>query len=815
MSNLRLYRLCILVIPVLWVFSSSIASANVATETGTTYEVQANGLSVKIQFFTAETVRILKTPSGDQASPVSYAVIKRPDAVALVRRESDTMLDLSSSRVRVVLNKTTGRIAFYDANGVPLLNEKDYGSQFTPIKDLATDSYNVRQEFHLDNDEQIYGLGQFQQGRMSQRNQKLYLLQDILISAIPFFQSTKGYGLYWDNYSPTWFTDNPQDTSFESSVGDAVDYYFMYGGNADGVIAQMRELTGEVPMFPYWTFGYWQSRERYKSQDEIVGVVKKYRELGVPLDGIIQDWQYWGDNYHWNAMNFGNPEFPQPQKMIDDIHAMNAHMIISIWSSFGPKTAQYKELDKNGMLFDFSTWPIYAKNEWPPKPGAALSGVKVYDAYNPQAREIYWKYLKKGLFSYDVDGWWMDSTEPDHFNRNDKDYNQKTYLGSFRKFRNLYPLMTVGGVARHQREVSSDKRVFILTRSAFAGQQRYGANAWSGDVTADWPALKNQISAGLNFSLCGLPYWNADIGGFFLGKFPNKLQDANYRELYVRWLEFGAFTTMMRSHGTDAPREIYQFGEKGDWAYDAIDKYINLRYRLLPYIYSTSWDVSSHASTMMRALMMDFVRDPKALDINDQYMFGRSILVSPVTDSMYTLKGGKLGSANFSKIKSRRLYLPAGTQWVDFWTGERLNGGQSIDAKSPIDIIPLHVRTGSIIPMGPIVQYAGLSRDPLEIRIYLGANGEFVLYDDERDNYDYEKGKYSTIKFSWNDHSNTLTIAKRNGRYPGMKDIRHFNIVLVRPGNGTGLQPAVKIDKVVEYQGEEMSLSIPADIGRR
>ena len=388
-------------------------------------------------------------------------------------------------------------------------------------------------------------------------------------------------------------------------------------------------------MFPLWTFGYWQSKERYKSQDELVGVVKKYRELGVPLDGIIQDWQYWGNNYLWNAMEFLNPEFYNPQKMVDDIHNLNAHVIISIWNSFGPETKQYKELDKIGALMDFKTWPESGSEKWPPNPDYP-SGVRVYDPYNPEARDIYWKYLEKGIFSLGMDGWWMDSSEPDHLQFKPSDFDNKTYLGSFRKVRNAFPLMTVGGLYQHQRAVTSDKRVFILTRSAFAGQQRYGANTWSGDVVASWDALRNQISAGLNFSLCEIPYWNSDIGGFFLWNFKNTLNDPDYRELYARWIQFGAFCPMMRTHGTDAPREIFQFGKKGDKVYDAIEKSINLRYSLLPYIYSASWDVTANQSTMMRALMMDFPKDKQVLDINDQYMFGKSLLVCPVTKPMYS-----------------------------------------------------------------------------------------------------------------------------------------------------------------------------------
>jgi len=584
-------------------------------------KIVVNGVGVEIRFYDSSTVRVIKWPDGEDFNKKSLSVIKNPEKILFcVKQKGDEIL-LKSKKLIAVLNLKSGKVSFETSKGVALLNEEESGVNFTDIDDAGEKTYSVAQSFILDKDENIYGLGQQQQGHMVKRNLKLHMVQGNTDDYVPFFISVKGYGVFWDNYSPTIFSDSPEKTTFKSDIGDCVDYYFMYGGNADGVIACMRDLTGQAPMFPLWTYGYFQSRERYKSQDELVDVVKKYRELGVPLDGIIQDWQYWGNNYVWNAMEFLNTEFYNPQKMIDDIHGMYAHMLISIWSSFGPMTKQYCELEKINALYNFKTWPESGVQKWPPNRDYP-SGVRVYDAYNPEARDIYWNSLNKGLFSLGIDGWWMDSTEPDNFDNKPS----TTYLGSYKKVRNAYSLETVGGVYTHQREVSSDKRVFILTRSAFAGQQRYGANTWSGDVTASWDALRNQISAGLNFSLSAIPYWNTDIGGFFLTHFRKKLKDAGYCELYVRWLEFGAFCPMMRSHGTDAPREIYQFGQKGDIIYDAIDKYINLRYRLLPYIYSTSWDVTDHQSSMMRALMMDFAKDKQALDINDEYMFGKSLL---------------------------------------------------------------------------------------------------------------------------------------------------------------------------------------------
>ncbi|MBP1658451.1 MAG: xylosidase, partial [Bacteroidetes bacterium] len=349
------------------------------------------------------------------------------------------------------------------------------------------------------------------------------------------------------------------------------------------------------------------------------------------------------------------------------------------------------------------------------------------------------------------------------------------------------------------------------TRSGFAGQQRYGSNIWSGDVVSSWGALRNQISAGLNLSLSGIPYWNSDIGGFFLWSFPRKLKDVSYRELYVRWIQFGAFCPMMRSHGTDAPREIYQFGKKGEKIYDAIEKAIHLRYSLLPYIYSTSWDVTANQSTMMRALVMDFPHDRRALDINDQYMFGKSLLICPVTRLMYadTSIQGKdtTVAANFGKLKACSLYLPKGTDWVDFWNGEKWSGGQEIKKEAPIDIIPLFVKAGSIVPVGPRVEYATEKKwANLELRVYPGADGTFTLFEDELDNYNYEKGACSTIPITWNDAKKILTIGDRQGSFAGMLNERTFNIVWVSQNNGTGVGPAAKSDRTIGYNGKKVEV---------
>ncbi len=788
---------------------SSYAQSYQKTETGIKTSIQST--SVEIQFYSPSIVRVVKSPEGHNFTKQSLCVIKQPEKTAFTVKQQGDDLHISSKELRLMLNRISGEIVYATVKNLVLLKEKQGSTKFTPFNDAGTNTFTVSQSFVLDKEETIYGLGTQQRGKMSQRNVTLNMVQGNTDDYIPFFQSVKGYGLFWDNYSPTQFVDNADGTSFKSDVGECVDYYFMYGGNADGVVANMRHLTGQAPMFPLWTFGFFQSKERYKSQEETVDVVRQYRKLGVPLDGIIQDWQYWGNNYLWNAMEFLNVDFPNPQKFVKDVHDLNARLTISIWNSFGPQTKQYRELEKIGALMNFNTWPQSGSEKWPPNRDYP-SGVRVYDPYNPAARDIYWKYLKN-MHALGIDAWWMDSSEPDHLDFKASDLDNKTHMGSFRKVRNAFPLMTVGGVYTNQRTIDSSKRVFILTRSAFAGQQRYGANTWSGDVTSSWAALRNQISAGLNFSLNGIPYWNADIGGFFLTRFRRKLEDAEYRELYARWLEFGAFTPMMRSHGADAPREIYQFGKKGDRVYDAIEKYIHLRYRFLPYIYSASWDVTANQSSMMRALVMDFAHDKNALDINDEYMFGKSLLVSPVTSAQY-IKPAVSGRdtiqiEDFSTVKSKETYLPAGAEWYDFWSGEKFAGGNKVTRQTPIDIIPLYVRAGSILPLGPHVQYAEEKKwGNLEIRIYPGANGSFVLYEDENDNYNYEKGVYSTITFNWDDKKKTLTISDRKGSFPGMLYQRKFNVVLVGTGKGVGDGITTTAEREITYEGGKLLIKL-------
>ena len=597
----------------------------------------------------------------------------------------------------------------------------------------------------------------------------------------------------------------------------------MYGGSADGVVAQMRHLSGDVPMFPLWTYGFWQSKERYKTAAETESIVDKYRALQVPLDGIIQDWQYWGSNYLWNAMDFLSEDFTNGPQMIKNVHAKHAHFMISIWASFGPQTQQFRELNEKGLLMPFETWPQSGLSHiWPPRMDYP-SGVKVYDAFSPVARNIYWKYLKT-LYDYGTDAWWMDSTDPDFFNPRESDYEHPVYGGTWRSLRNAFPLETVRGIYQSQRRdyPNSPKRVFIMTRSSYAGQQHYGSNMWSGDVASSWDMLRKQVPAGMSFSLTGNPNFNTDIGGFFCNAYNTKgpgsaPQNPQYQELYVRWMQYGLFTPVFRSHGADAPREIWQFGKKGEPVYDAIEKMIRLRYRLIPYLYSTAWQVTSNNESYIRPLFSDFAADKRVWDMTDELMFGRSILAAPIVNPLYTeeqiikedamtgwdrnnvkMKENKNEDVDWSQSKTVTKYLPQGTDWYDFWTNTRMKGGQSVTIQATLDQVPMYVRAGSILPLGPEMQYVGEKPwDNLELRVYPGADGSFVLYEDEGDNYNYEKGVYSTITFQWNDKSKILTISQRKGDYPGMLQKRQFTIVLP-----DGRQ------QTVNYEGKEIQVKL-------
>lgn len=757
---------------------------------------------VEITFYTPSIVRVQKAEAVT-GSRQSLSVTMQPQQVKVTR--SKEKLDKNISVDVYKTDKLTvtvlgGTVMFKDNKGNTLLAERT--------------SDKLRQTFNIDKDEPIYGLGILQEGRMDMRGTNRRMIQGNTDDYCNIIQSIKGYGLFWDNYSPTTFIANEDNFGFTSENGDGIDYYFIYGGDADGVIAGIRQLTGTVPMQPLWSYGFMQSRERYKSSRELTEVLDRYRADGVPIDVMIQDWQYWGDNYLWNAMEFNNPDFSNPERWIKHIHDSNAKLMISIWSSFGPMTKPYRELQPKGMLLDFQTWPQSGLSDWPPRMDYP-SGVRPYDPFSKEARDIYWNHLTR-LYNLDIDGWWMDSTEPDHLDFKEEDLDVPTAMGPFRNVRNAFPLMAVGGVYDNQRamEDGNRKRVLILTRSVFAGQQRYGSNTWSGDLQSNWNSLRNQVPAGLNFALTGNPNFNSDLGGFFANSYNERSQDGSatqnplYQELYVRWMQYGVFCPMMRSHGTEVPRELYYYGKTGEPVYDALLSAVKLRYSLLPYIYSLAHDVNANNGTFQRALMMDFKDDRNVWDMGSEFMFGRSLLVAPVLEAKYTPERAMsksragIGDVDFTAPKSTKVYLPAGTRWYDYETLKLYDGGQEIERTVDISSIPLFVREGSILPVGPDVQYSTEKPwDDLEILVFAGKDGKFTLYEDEFDNYNYENGAFSTIEFSYNNKSRILTIGARKGSFDGMINNRRFRVILIKNGNKSQA-------KTVSYSGKKVSVSL-------
>lgn len=743
----------------------------------------ASAQNVKVEFYTPTTVRIVK---GEKVPEGSYAVTASPEDVKVKVSKGKNSAVYMSSKLTVTVK---GDQVSFAVNGRDILKEKE--------------SSALSQTFVLDPDEAIYGLGILQDGALSLRGKKRYMIQGNTEDFVSIVHSVKGYAIFWDNTSPTTFEDSTDGMSFTSEVGDAIDYYFIYGGNADGVIAGIRQLTGSVPMLPKWSYGFMQSRERYKSSAELLGALHGYRERNIPLDCIIQDWQYWGNNYQWNAMEFLNEDFRRPQAMIDEVHAQGAHMMISIWASFGPMTKPYRELAAKGLLFDFSTWPQSGLSDWPPRRDYP-SGVRPYNPYVAEARDIYWKHLLR-LENMGIDAWWMDSTEPDHLDFKDSDLDVETGVGSFRKVRNAFPLLSVSGVVENQLKVS-ERRPLILTRSAWAGQQRTGANTWSGDVQSTWDDFRHQIPAGLGFALTGNPNFNSDCGGFFPSGYnkPGVTQTCSqnplFQELYVRWLQYGLFCPMMRSHGESSRREIWEFGDPGTPVYDAIEKTIRLRYKLMPYIYSTAWEVSSQNGTFQRALFMDFKNDRNVWNLESEFMFGRNLLVAPVNKALFTREKREWSeeSVNWNEAKEFQVYLPAGCKWYELSTGKKFNGGSTVSVSAALSDIPVFARAGSILPVyeNDINYIAEKPMDDLTILVYDGANGEFTLYEDEGDNHNYEKGKYSTIKMTLK--GNSFTIGDRKGRFEGMAETRKFKVCFV--GSGRTVE--------VDYKGRAVSLFV-------
>jgi len=697
-----------------------------------------------------------------------------PKADFALYSDDPKLITLTTSRLKIEITRADSSIVFYDSSGRKLTQENTRTLTSTEVNGEKT--YHSERFVNMwDTQEAFYGLGQHQAGVWNYRGEDIDLSQDNTNISIPFLLSSNGYGIFWNNGSRSRFNNRFVHAFYLSSeFSDSMDYYFFYGPDFDRLIADYRELTGSAPLFGKWAYGYWQCKNRYDSQQELLAIAQKYRDLHIPLDNIVQDW-FW-----WNTMGepVFNKNYPDPKGMIDALHKNNVHLMISVWPYFRPGSPVYDAMDKRGFFIDRTK----VQSFHPPR-------MALYDAFNPEARKYYWNLMNNALFQIGADAWWLDTTEPETEGRETNLLITNKVNGGENgaRYANEFSLLTTAAVYQGQREASAKKRVFILSRSAYAGSQRNAVVTWSGDVDPNWETFRRQIPAGLNYSLSGLPYWTTDIGGFVSAN-PD---DPVYRELYIRWFQFGTFCPIFRAHGTRTTNqnELWSYGPD---AQKALVAYDNLRYRLMPYIYSLAWKTTSAGYTIMRPLVMDFREDTRAQNVGDQFLFGPAILVNPVTEPGAT---------------TRHLYLPS-AKWYDFWTGAAVNGGRAYDVPSPIDRMPLYIRAGSILPLGPDLQYAAeKSADPIELRIYSGANGSFTLYEDENDTYDYEKGAYATIPFSWDDSTHTFTIGDRTGSFPGMLEKRTFHIVFVGENHGTGGALTLNADKTVQYAGKKMLLN--------
>jgi alpha-D-xyloside xylohydrolase len=590
-----------------------------------------------------------------------------------------------------------------------------------------------------------------------------------------------------------------------SEAAQAIDYYYVGGNSIDDVIAGYRQLTGKAAMLPKWAYGFWQSRQRYETQDQLLGVLREYRKRGLPLDNIVQDWLYWPQD-EWGCQCFDPARFPDAKGMVDEIHRSGAHVMISVWAKYYKGLPNYNELDAVGGIYRRMADPrpdepkdaSYIKDMYRDWVGPGYFNA-FYDPYNPQAKSIYWRQVRDGIASKGFDAFWLDSDEPDfHSNISDDETARRmgpTVAGPARAFFNSYPLVHVDGVYQGMTAFKPDVRPFILTRSAFAGIQRDAAAVWSGDVASRWDNLREQIAAGINFSMSGVPNWSHDIGGYTMEQRFQKPSAADldeWRELNTRWFQFGAFSPIFRSHGENIKREIFEMSPEGSPTYNSMVWYDRLRYRLMPYIYTLGADVFFEDGTIMRGLAMDFAADKRVWNIGDEYMFGPAFLVAPVTEY---------------KARSRRLYLPAGSTWYDFYTGRSVRGGRSISAAAPYERMPLFVRAGSIVPTGPAIEYTGESSgQPLTLNVYTGADGTFSMYEDDGVSRQYLNGRYSRIPLSWNEATNTLTLGAREGGYPAMASSREIHIRWMKPGAPRALAFDAKPDATVTYNGAPLTV---------
>ncbi|MBP3619006.1 MAG: DUF5110 domain-containing protein [Lachnospiraceae bacterium] len=731
----------------------------------------------------------------------SFSVRKKPGVIQTARLsdwsfcEDSEKVVVSAGNLKIAVNKESASVSFFDGKGNLLLKERDTESKeleefqsyeladedgvviekiVTPdgTKEVIKEASRVAGEkffhtrLHLEwqENEALYGLGQHEEGFLNLRGKAVYVHQANRKIAIPVLVSSFGYGILTDTYSPMVFQDTEQGAYLYTEADDELDYYFMNGNGLDGVVKEYRFLTGKAPLLPKWAFGYLQSQERYETEEEILQVAGEYRERGIGLDGIVLDWFSWEDGM-WGQKSFDASRFPNPTEMTEKLHKMHAHFMISVWPTMDEKCDNYKEFKARELL---------------------LPGSNAYNVFSEEGRELFWKQVKEGLFCHGIDAWWCDSSEPftpewNHKYRPEPAKLYGEYIDTTKDHMpawatnayGLYHAMTLyEGQRKEQTGAKEEKRVVNLTRSSYTGQQRYGTILWSGDTNASWSTLKKQIATGLSFCACGLPYWTTDIGAFFVkkgnqwfwqGDYVKGNDDFGYRELYVRWSQWACFLPVFRAHGTDCRRELWAFGEPGEMFYDALLAVNRLRYRLLPYIYSLAGEVWLKDTIMMKPLVFAFPKDAQVLDCKDQYLFGDRLMVCPVTEPMYY----GVNSEPLQGVKrARKVYLPAGERWYDFWTEECYDGGQWIEAGAALEQIPLFVREGSIIPMYKedcIPEFAApyYAEDELEYRVYKGKDAVFALYEDAGDGYGYEDGAYKITVLEWKEKEEKLSVSVR------------------------------------------------------
>ncbi len=759
-------------------------------------EIQQKDGVLRLEVNSPDVLHVTYAPLGPAApeQPSDWVVVKKDwPRAAFDVTSSDQAITLSTAKLKIVVERENGALHYIgtDESEVTGAGATGPGSTGPGMRGklLTTDSYrslravevNGEKTLHAEvnfaiygSHEGFYGLGQHQAGVWNYRGETVDLSQENTNIAIPLLVSTNGYGIFWNNPSRSRMNNRFVHTMYLSAeVADRVDYYFIYGPEPDQIVAHYRELTGEAPLFGRWAYGFWQCKNKYESQQELEAVAAKYRALHIPVDNIVQDWFWW---ITMGEMKW-NPSYPDPQGLINTLHDEHFHLMVSVWPYFRPGTAVYDQFDKNGWFIAKTV----AQSFHP-------VGQALYDPTSTEARRQYWANINTALFQKGVDAWWLDTDEPETEGREDNILvDHKLSLGSGARYANVYPLFHSAGVSEGQRAASDQKRVFILSRSAYAGSQRYGVTAWSGDVLSDWLTFQRQIPAGLNYAISGMPYWTTDIGGFISG---SDLNDPKFRELFVRWFQFGAFSPIFRVHGTRNPNEneLWSYGPD---AQKILVDYDTLRYRLMPYIYSEAWQVTSNHGTLMRPLVMDWRDDVEAQNTGDEYMFGPAILVNPVITPGAT---------------SRNVYLPK-AEWYDFWTGDKVDGEKRIQANAPLSKLPLFVRAGSIIPMGPAMEWSTEKpADPIELRIYPGTNGDFTLYEDENDNYDYVKGSHATIQLHWDDAAKTLSFGPREGSFAGMLSEHTFRIVFVGKDHGVGIAASSTADVTVTYKGDRMTV---------